>query len=62
MQPLFVVETDEGGYPLLCVQTALKAHLTVDNLRLDRTVHALRNGIVRRFLVLRHTYLYTIFL
>ena len=62
MQPLFVVETDEGGNPLLCVQTALETHLTVDHLRLDRAVHALRNGVVRRFVILRHTDLYTIFL
>ena len=55
-----VVEGDETGYTLQRVLVRLEAPLAVDDLGLQYAVHTLRYGVVRRLVVLRHAYPYTI--
>ena len=57
-----VVEGDETGYTLQRVLVRLEAPLAVDDLGLQYTVYTLRYGVVRRLVVLRHAYSYTIHL
>lgn len=54
MRSLLIVELDKLSNTLLCILDALEAMFSVDDLRLQNTIHTFCYGIVRRLIVLSH--------